>query len=144
MYDRNRERKSNTKWFRKIQIRRYKHEKGKPDRIVIPGKVSGTVIKANAFSGCTELKEVVIGEEVTTIGGHAFSAYGVSSPCNKLTSVIIPDNVTDFGNAFQACKGLKEVVIGKEVRGYRTFEGYSCMIYLVVGKLQLDCPPLFA
>ena len=32
----------------------------------------------------------------------------------------------------------------RKARGYRTFEGYSCVIYLVVGKLQLDCPPLFA
>ena len=31
----------------------------------------------------------------------------------------------------------------RKARGYRTFEGYSCMIYLVVGKLKLDCPPLF-
>ena len=31
----------------------------------------------------------------------------------------------------------------RKARGNRTFEGYSCMIYLVVGKLKLDCPPLF-
>lgn len=30
----------------------------------------------------------------------------------------------------------------RRARGYRTFEGYECMIYLVVGKLKLDCPPL--
>ena len=27
---------------------------------------------------------------------------------------------------------------------YRTLESYKCMIYLVAGKLSLDCPPLFA
>ena len=32
----------------------------------------------------------------------------------------------------------------RRARGYRTFEGYSCMIYLVVGKLRLDCPKLFS
>ncbi|MBQ6020689.1 MAG: transposase, partial [Clostridia bacterium] len=31
----------------------------------------------------------------------------------------------------------------RKARGYRTFEGYACMIYLVVGKLKLDCTPLF-
>lgn len=31
----------------------------------------------------------------------------------------------------------------RRARGYRTFEGYSCMIYLVVGKLKLACPKLF-
>ncbi|MBQ6018939.1 MAG: transposase, partial [Clostridia bacterium] len=30
-----------------------------------------------------------------------------------------------------------------KARGFRTFEGYACMIYLVVGKLKLDCTPLF-
>ena len=31
----------------------------------------------------------------------------------------------------------------RKARGYRTYEGYECMIYLVAGKLKLDCPPLF-
>ncbi len=31
----------------------------------------------------------------------------------------------------------------RRARGYRTLESYKCMIYLVVGKLKLDCPPLF-
>lgn len=32
----------------------------------------------------------------------------------------------------------------RKARGYRTFDGFSTMIYLVIGKLKLDCPPLFA
>lgn len=32
----------------------------------------------------------------------------------------------------------------RRARGFRTYEGYKCMIYLVVGKLRLDCPPLFS
>ncbi len=31
----------------------------------------------------------------------------------------------------------------RRARGYRTLESYKCMIYLVVGKLKFDCPPLF-
>lgn len=31
----------------------------------------------------------------------------------------------------------------RKARGFKTFEGYSTMIYLVVGKLNLSCPPLF-
>ncbi len=31
-----------------------------------------------------------------------------------------------------------------KARGFHTFIGYECMIYLVVGKLKLSCPPLFA
>lgn len=32
----------------------------------------------------------------------------------------------------------------RRARGFRTYVGYECMIYLVVGKLHLACPPLFA
>lgn len=32
----------------------------------------------------------------------------------------------------------------RKARGFRTFIGFECMIYLVVGKLQLSCPPLFS
>lgn len=32
----------------------------------------------------------------------------------------------------------------RRARGYRTLESYKCMIYLIAGKLSLDCPPLFA
>ena len=32
----------------------------------------------------------------------------------------------------------------RRARGFRTFESYECMIYLVVGKLNLSCPDLFA
>lgn len=32
----------------------------------------------------------------------------------------------------------------RKARGFRTFVGYECMIYLVVGKLKFSCPPLFA
>ena len=32
----------------------------------------------------------------------------------------------------------------RRARGYRTLESYIQMIYLVAGKLSLDCPPLFS
>ena len=32
----------------------------------------------------------------------------------------------------------------RRARGYRTLESYKQMIYLVAGKLSLDCPPLFS
>ncbi|MEI6578866.1 MAG: ISL3 family transposase [Eubacteriales bacterium] len=32
----------------------------------------------------------------------------------------------------------------RRARGFGTYEGYECMIYLVVGKLSLSCPTLFA
>ena len=32
----------------------------------------------------------------------------------------------------------------RRARGFRTYEGYESMIYLTVGKLNLECPKLFA
>ena len=46
-------------------------------------------------------------------------------------------------NAFS--EGINSIIqsIKRRARGYRSLETYKCMIYLVVGNLHLDCPPLF-
>ncbi len=63
-------------------------------------------IKSNAFSGCTGLTSVSIGNSVTSIGNTAFSN------CRALSSVIIPQNVTTLGSkAFSGCSGLMNVTI---------------------------------
>ena len=63
-------------------------------------------IKSNAFSGCTGLTSVSIGNSVTSIGETAFGN------CRALSSVIIPQNVTSLGNkAFSGCSGLITVTI---------------------------------
>lgn len=43
------------------------------------------------------------------------------------------------------CEGLNSMIQAakRKVRGYHTFEGYSSMIYLVVGKLNLSAPAPF-
>jgi transposase len=40
------------------------------------------------------------------------------------------------------CEGINSLIQAakRKARGYHTFEGYSAMIYLVAGKLQLACP----
>jgi transposase len=32
----------------------------------------------------------------------------------------------------------------RRARGFATLKGYTCMIFLVVGRLKLSCPELFA
>ena len=62
---------------------------------------------SDAFmQGKTSLKELTIGNTVTTIGANVFSG------CSGLTSVTIPNSVTTIGaNAFSGCTGLTEVNI---------------------------------
>ena len=40
------------------------------------------------------------------------------------------------------CEGINGLVQAakRKARGYKTFEGYAAMIYLVAGKLDLSCP----
>ena len=69
--------------------------------ITIPDSV--TTIGAWAFSGCSNLTTVTIGEnsQLTTIGSNAFY------DCSSLTSIYIPISVATIGNyAFRDCSNL--------------------------------------
>ena len=69
-----------------------------------------TAIRDSAFWTCYSLTSVVIPDSVTNIGDSAF--YG----CSGLTSIVIPDSVTSIGNwAFNNCSGLTSVTIGSGV-----------------------------
>ena len=68
---------------------------------------SVTIIEHNAFNGCTGLRSIVIGNSVTSIGVQTFNA------CKKLTEIKIPNNVTSIGEyAFSYCSGLTSIEIG--------------------------------
>ncbi len=73
---------------------------------VIPNDGSVTKIGNDAFSGCEELKSIIIPDGVTEIEDCAFF------DCAGLTSVTIPDSVTDIGyKAFCGCHSLTSVNI---------------------------------
>ena len=72
----------------------------------------GASIGYSAFSGCSGLTSVTIPDSVTDIGDYAFSG------CSGLTSITIPDSVTDIGDyAFSGCSGLTSVTIPDSVIG---------------------------
>jgi len=83
-----------------------------------------------AFSGCSGLTSVTIGNSVTSIGNSAFSG------CSGLTSVTIGDGVTSIGNnAFSGCSGLTSVTIPDSVTsiGNNAFSGCSGLTSVTIG-----------
>ena len=76
--------------------------------VTIPDTV--TTIENRAFSGCSNIKKLTLGKNVSEIGMHAFQRN------IGLTTLTIPDSVTfiDTG-AFGGCSKLREISIGKSV-----------------------------
>ena len=118
-----------------------------PESVTYNGTTySVTSIGWSAFSGCSGLTSVTIGNSVTSIGSWAFSG------CTGLTSVTIGNSVTEIGyQVFYGCTGLtsvtfnakncttcgssdypafpstiKTLTIGKEVKKIPSYAFYGC------------------
>ena len=90
---------------------------------------------ARPWSPYSDVKQVIIGDGVTTIGGSAFSY------CSSLTSLTIPNSITDIGSsAFSGCSSLTSVTIGNsvtEIGGY-AFSGCSSLTSVTIGNSVTD------
>lgn len=72
--------------------------------VTIPDSVVS--ISYEAFSGCSNLTRLVIGNGVKSIGDFAFKG------CSNLTSIIIPNSVMSVGNgAFYGCSVLENITL---------------------------------
>ena len=81
-------------------------------------------IPGYAFSNCSSLTSITIGNSVTSIGTYAFSE------CTKLTSITIPGSVTSIGDsAFRGCSSLTSITIPDSVTsiGDSAFRGCSSL-----------------
>ena len=103
---------------RSIKIGNGQTDPRKLERITASDIAGAKRIGYSAFYECKKLTSVEIPDSVTEIGGSAF--YG----CSGLTTLTIGNGVTEIGDyAFYGCSGLTTVTIGNGVKeiGERAF-----------------------
>ena len=77
---------------------------------------------AKPWSRNSNIKQVIIGDGVTTIGEEAFSF------CYSLESITIPNSVTTIGGgAFYKCRSLTSITIPKNVTTIGIHAFYDCI-----------------
>lgn len=131
--------------------------------VAIPERV--TQLGGDAFSGCTSLtdlslphtiteipdhlvarcymlKSISYSDQITAIGDYAFDgAFAYGAMMSLPTGFVIPDKVTYVGvGAFNACRGLKSVTIGKSVATIDLFAFSSCSGLTEVTSLNPQPP----
>lgn len=88
----------------------------------------------NPFQGHKTLKNVIIGNSVTSIADYAFQ------DCSGLTSINIPGSVTSIGNyAFSGCSNLTSIAFEdgeSELVDYsKTYDDHTAYSYVYLGRI---------
>lgn len=92
-------------------------------------KIERGEIGNSAFSNCTRLANVELGNGVTSIGTSAFIR------CTQLPSITIGSGVTSIGkNAFNGCAALTEAVIQSGAIGESAFNGCTSLANVTLGN----------
>ncbi len=87
----------------------------------LSNNINLTAVVYSAFCQCYNLTSVTLPETVTEIGNMAFYK------CSGLKAVVIPDGVTTLGShAFFECKSLKSVSLSKSLTSIGTEAFRSC------------------
>lgn len=85
-----------------------------------------TITKYTGEGGDVKIPAEIDGKKVTAIG-NTFKETGAFQDCTTLTSVVIPDGVTEIqDNAFQGCTSLKTVTIPASVTLLRNCAFDNC------------------
>lgn len=92
-------------------------------------KIGKGAIGDSAFSNCTNLTTVELGDGVTSIGTSAFIR------CTQLPSITIGSGVTSIGkNAFNGCTALTNANIGSGAIGESAFNGCTSLTNVTLGN----------
>lgn len=100
--------------------------------------ISDNVIEIceRAFSGCSGIRSLALGAKTTTIS--SFSFYG----CTALNSINIPNSVTYIGQcAFSCCTGVTKVYVGSnvEIMDNGAFSGCTSLNGVYVENVSTWC-----
>ena len=80
-----------------------------------------TNIENETFSGCEDLKSIVIPESVTNIGQKAFA------DCSSLVDISLPKGITNIENeTFRNCKSLNTFTIGSNIENLESYVFSGC------------------
>lgn len=92
-------------------------------------KIGKGEIGNSAFSNCTNLTTVELGDGVTSIGTSAFLK------CTQLSSIAIGSGVISIGtSAFSGCTALTNANIGSGVIGESAFNGCTSLVNVTLGN----------
>ena len=92
-------------------------------------KIGKGAIGDSAFSNCTNLTTVELGDGVTSIGTSAFLN------CTQLTSITIGSGVISIGkSAFNGCTALTNANIGSGAIGESAFNGCTSLANVTLGN----------
>lgn len=129
-----------TKWYAEqpdglIYIRDFLYGyKGEKPSGAVKIKDGTTTILSGLFLYCTGLTSIFIPNTVTNIGDNAFS------PCSGLSSVSIPSSVTNIGrSAFGECTGLTSISVDKDNLYYDSRDNCNALIQTSNSRLLVGC-----
>lgn len=92
-------------------------------------KIGKGEIGDSAFSNCTNLTTVELGDGVTKIGTNAFIR------CTQISSITIGSRVSSIGkNAFNGCTALTNANIGSGAIGESAFNGCTSLVNVTLGN----------
>ena len=99
--------------------------------LVSKGSSAQTGVGSEAFSGCSSLKTVTLGDSIGSLGNKAFYQ------CTSLQEIVIPDSVRTVGECcFGGCSVMKNAIIGDGITAINNYAFSGCSSLLEISIPQ--------